>query len=107
MLLHLTTDQLRRIVFETSIAYARALGEMSVRAAELIRADVLKRELDRQRQLPTPIFQVRDDDCWTACIATLTGIPLDSFPAAPLPIARLPIKEWRRYGTLVVEHCEA
>ena len=46
---HLTTDQLRRIVFETSVAYAAALRKMSVQAAEWVRTETLKRELVRLR----------------------------------------------------------
>ena len=40
---------------------------------------------DDERRAPTPAWvdQKTTDDCWTACLASLTGLPLEGFPQTP------------------------
>lgn len=39
--------------------------------------------LDQREREAVFVDQQTPDDCWTACLASLTGLPLESFPKAP------------------------
>ena len=37
----------------------------------------------KEQSEPVMVDQETPDDCWTACLASLTGLPLEGFPNAP------------------------